>query len=514
MKIVGFPTQGEVLQFVFDAFGVLPRKHERDESFDEARKKSTQTALRRLANEVGQLDPNLGKLLVTFSYLIAGVLPPREFWAFGDVFFDLFDTYRHALKTEGTYLPKSETAKWFLLESVAPRLAMSLAKHLQRHNVAADDLLVPADAFWYLPKRDGDSWQWPLERVMRWVYELSGTSIQRFHCPDDTDLALLGKNLDSAKNWLAGRNVPSWSSLLQNFAESFVALGRFRAKQGLQSLSEAQKVSIRTALFLSRAATDLSMLVLKHFGNETLQEFCNCFCLVAEHLLEDTHSVREFVQELIAREQIPASHWDEVWFNVVSDYWDQLAERQLAISHGLASGRITTDEAIVASRAFGRFAAFQFEHPEAFAPQHAFPDGFEELLRDGFALRKSRDLTMSSIEAYRTRLESRGLTETLSWMVPWQRSTYYYREQKYAEAYPFIKDAYERARYCAGAHQYLLVNQFIELSAKNDKWKEFTQGVHWATYLGFDVRWLRKKPPTKENLEFVFVVMKKATYSD
>jgi hypothetical protein len=30
-------------------------------------------------------------------------------------------------------------------------------------------------------------------------------------------------------------------------------------------------------------------------------------------------SVREFVQELIARERFPKSEWDKVWFNVVTD---------------------------------------------------------------------------------------------------------------------------------------------------------------------------------------------------
>ncbi|MCP3024302.1 hypothetical protein [Cupriavidus basilensis] len=513
MKVVGFPTQGEVLQFVFDASGVLPRKHERDESFDEARKKSTQTALRRLANEVGQLDPNLGKLLVTFSYLIAGVLPPREFWAFGDVFFDLFDTYRYVLKTDGTYLTKTETVKWFLLESAAPRLAISLAKHLQRHNVAADGLLVPADAFWYLPERDGDSWRWPLERVMRWAYDLAGTSIQRFHCPDDNDLALLGKNLESAKNWLAGRNLPSWSSLLKNFDDSFEALDRFRAKQGLPSLPETQKVSVRTALFLSRAATYVSMLVSKHFGNQTLLEFCNRYCLVAESIVDNTQKIREFVHQLIAREQLPPSEWDKVWFDVVTDYWYKFVARQDQMSQAVATGRVTVDEAIEASRTFGRLAVLHFERPEAFAPQHSIPDGFGELLLDGFAVRKSSDLSISSIEAYRARLENRGLAEALPWMVPWQRSTYYYRERKYAEAFQFMQEAYECAQYCAGAHQYLLVNQYIELAAKNDKWKEFTQGVHWATYLGLEVRWLRKSPPTKEKLEFVFEMMKRAVYS-
>lgn len=514
MKVVGFPTQGEVLQFVFDACGVLPRKYEKDESFDEARKKSTQTALRRLAKEVGQLDPNLGKLLVTFSYLVAGVLPPREFWAFGDVFFDLFDTYRYVLKTEGTYLTKSETAKWFLLESAAPRLAISLAKHLQRYNVAADDLLVPADPFWYLPNQDGDSWQWPLERVMRWAYELAGTSIQRFHCPDDADLTLLGKNLESAKNWLAGRNLPSWSSLQRNFDESFEALDRFRAKQGLPALPEQKKVSIRTALFLSRAATYVSTLVTKHFGTETLQEFCNRHRLVAELAVDDVQRVREFVHQLIAREQLPPSEWDRVWFEVVTDYWHKFAARQDRMSQAVASGCLTVDEAIEKSRAFGGLATLQFEPPDIFAPQHAIPAGFAELLQDGLAVRKSSDLSISSIETYRARLENRGLTEALPWMVPWQRSTYYYREQRYAEAFQFIQEAYKCAQYCAGANQYLLVNQYVELAAKNDKRREFTQGIHWATYLGLETRWLRKRPPTDENLKFAFEVLKKAVYSD
>lgn len=513
MNVVSFPTQGEVLQFAYDAFGVLPRKHERDDHFDETRKKSTQTALRRLADEVGQLDENLGGLLATFSYLMAGVLPPREFLAFGDIFFDLFETYQHVLKTEGTFLSKARTVEWFALETAAPRLAISLAKHLQRYNVAADGLLVPTEAFWYLPKREGDGWQLPLAGVMRWAYDLAGTSIQRFHCPEDADQALLGKNLDSAKNWLAGRSLPSWSSLLRNFEESFEAQERYSAKQELPSLSEVQKLSIRTMLFFSRAATYVTV-ALKQFGSEALEKFCNRYCLVAEAIQDNTQKVHDFVHKLIAREQLPASEWDRVWFEVTTDYWYKFVERQDLLSHGLASGAISIEEAIEASGSFGRLALLQFEHPDAFAPLHTVPVGFGELLFAGFALRKSADLSISSVEAYRTRLEDYGLIDALAWMIPWLQSTYHYRRGQYGEAYPFMRDAYERAQYCAGANQYKLVNQYIELCAKSDKWKEFTHAIRWARYLGIEVRWLRKNPPTQENLDFVFEVMKKAVYSD
>lgn len=56
MNPVSFPTQGEVIQFAFDALGVLPRKHDDNASFDETQKKTTQKALQRLALDEGTLD--------------------------------------------------------------------------------------------------------------------------------------------------------------------------------------------------------------------------------------------------------------------------------------------------------------------------------------------------------------------------------------------------------------------------------------------------------------------------
>lgn len=68
-------------------------------------------------------------------------------------------------------------------------------------------------------------------------------------------------------------------------------------------------------------------------------------------------------------------------------------------------------------------------------------------------------------------------------------------------------------RYRAGGSQYLLVNQFVELAAKTDRWKSFKKGVEWALYLGISIRWLRDQEPTEESLQFVFAMMQKATYA-
>jgi len=512
MAAVGYPTLGEVLKFAFDAFGVLPRKYEEVAIFDETKKKSIQTALARLAKEEGQFDENVGNLVATFSHLICGVLPPREFMAFGDVFFDLWEIYRDDLRTEGTYLSKSETIKWQILQRAVPRLSISIAKSLQRYNVAADEHQFPDEDFWYLPQRNGEKWSWPLERAMRWAHTMAGCSALRFHIPSDADAEALNKNLDSAKNWLAGRTIPSWTSLLKNFDQSFDALERYHTSRGTQTLSDKQKVSIRTVLFLARAATYISKQVQEHFGDAVLKEACNRFRLVAERTTDNKELICACVEGLIAQENIPQSEWDKVWFDVVTDHWKQLAQVQAQVGRALSSGQFTGDDAMEVCRQFGRLAILQLECPDALAAPHAIPDGFAELLVEGLDLQKSKELSLVSINVYSDRLEGSGLADTLAWIVPWLRGTYFYREERYVEAFPFIQDAYERAQYCAGANQYKLVNRYIELCAKNGKRKEFNQGIRWAGYLGIEVRWLRKDPATPENLDFVFTVMERAVY--
>lgn len=56
------------------------------------------------------------------------------------------------------------------------------------------------------------------------------------------------------------------------------------------------------------------------------------------------------------------------------------------------------------------------------------------------------------------------------------------------------------------------MNQYVEVAAKNNKWTEFKKGIEWAQFLGFEIRWLREKEATKENMESVFKLMKKITY--
>ena len=130
---------------------------------------------------------------------------------------------------------------------------------------------------------------------------------------------------------------------------------------------------------------------------------------------------------------------------------------------------------------------------------------------NGLAL-KASTTTEDEIDRYELELKASDVGALLPWMVLWVRAVYLYRREDYKGAFEFFHSAFEQAKYCAGRNQYSLVNQYVEVSAKNNRWREFKKGVEWAQYLGLEIRFLRSNEPTEENLRGVFELMKKARY--
>ena len=97
-------------------------------------------------------------------------------------------------------------------------------------------------------------------------------------------------------------------------------------------------------------------------------------------------------------------------------------------------------------------------------------------------------------------------------MIPWLRAVYYYRREDFEAAMSEYQVAFDAAKYRAGRLQYHLVNQYVEVAAKNDKMRCFRKGIEWAQYLGVQIRWLRDDEPTEEKLDFVYGMLKMARY--
>lgn len=62
-KNIGFPTQGELIQFIYLAAGILPRKRGLKGGMDEKAKKSLQKSLSRLASEKCDMKDTFGELV-------------------------------------------------------------------------------------------------------------------------------------------------------------------------------------------------------------------------------------------------------------------------------------------------------------------------------------------------------------------------------------------------------------------------------------------------------------------
>lgn len=509
-----FATQGELVKFAFNAFGVMAGNQHTDLSgLDETQKGTIQKQLSRLAKEKGMLLPNFGEAIRNLSYILTAYLPNIQLIeTVGDCLFDLHEAYSALVCQEGTFLNKQETLRYFISKHAIPVLVVSLNKSLFTRGLIDCELSTPDDKFWYLPTVDDGRIELPLAKVMRWAYERCGTSQTQFHFPGmsaKSDNHELQQNLASAGKWARGTSLPALPTLLHNFKESF----RAQYEKGFEVPRQLQ-VSILVALAVARVASYVIRELEAVYGASYLEEVCKQYCDYATWIADDVNELKAELTSVMQRADSL-----ETWFRVCTHYWFFFNENQLdaietmqRLQNARRGQPIPSDVIEELQHKYGRFAVLVPLDLAKRQMQFVPPEGFGELLHRGFDLKNDETTQLRHIEEYAAQVTAYGLEELLCWMVPWLRAVFYYRQKCFQVAMGYFQTAFENAKYRAGENQYKLVNQYIEVSAKNDNRKGFKKGVEWAQYLGLEIRWLRKDEPTEEKLDFVFHMMKIARY--
>lgn len=520
---IGFPSQGELINFIYKVAGALPRKYGPQDEMDEKSKKTVQKALARLAAEEGNLNDSFGELIHLLSSSLSNHISNHKImFSTGEILFDVLDVYKQVLREDGTYLSKKETMKWFLSSYLIGRVVISVNKHLLRFNVAADNLFFP-DNDWFLPTINNDEIEYPLAKTMRWAYELCETSHNRFHFPDKgalEDYVRQEQNLDSALNWLNGKNMPSLAALLSNFNFSFDILEKCENKKFRKIISKDKRESIRISLFIARASTFIFKEIFENYGLQYLKEVSNQYLHYSSYFSEEIVPIKANIESYIVSQKISQSEVDMHWQMLIPECFVQLGKKQLYVANVIekyissSNAEIAIDPEIISHlvKQHGGWTVLPIIDTLERQRSLTIPNNFPEFLHRGLTLKDNFQSTEEAIEKFETELKQSGIDIFLPWILDWIYGTFYYRKEQYEIAYPFFKKAFEAARYCAGKNQYKLVNQFVEVAAKNNKWSEFKKGIEWAQFLGFEIRWLREKQPTKENMESVFKLMKKITY--
>lgn len=522
-KSLGFPTQGELINFVFDAVGVLPRKRGDLDGLDEKRKKSIQKTLSRLAAEEGSLSKQYRDMIKTLSHIIAGDIPSvKVLSAMGDIVFDVFEVYNAVVRDDGSYLDKPETVRWFLSSYAINRLVISVNKHLLKYNVAADGLITPDDYFWFLPSVNGDTVTWPLEKVVRWAYTACKTSQTHFHYPGkdaSSDCSEQQQNLENVANWLNGENLPSWPALLWNFNKSFDRISVCDDPKYNRVIPEKTRESIRLTLFIARACTFFAKEIYTQYGLAYLTETCERYQRYSGYISDNVAEIRKCVVDCLRETNFTSDQSDEVWRSLTSHYWEWFADKAAHYSDDLKhisaaseDGALTEQTIEMLVERYGKFTVCPTLEWLKIQGTYQAPEGFAEQVHNGFYLKACATTTEGEIYRYALELKASGMEDNLPWMVPWLRAACLYRQENHEAAFVFFQSAFQLAKYCAGRNQYDLVNQYIEAAAKTNRWREFKKGVEWAQYLGLEVRFLRKDEPTDAKLRDVFELMKKVRY--
>lgn len=513
-----FVTLGQLVKFAYDATGILPKKRDEKTSLSSTDVKRIQKNLERLVDEEGSLLDRSGELIRTLHDELSETIHNEKVKsAIGECLLDLLEVYNHVVRDEGTYLPPQDSLQWFASTHAVRRLALSVQKHLVRFNIAADGLIYPKDVNWYLPDISDNSITWPLEKAIQWIYRHCNTSPTHFHCAGKTHVesdSEMRQNLENASNWQKGRNLPSWGALHWNFSRS---INRLLAAEGsaARAISSKEKESMLYVLFVARLSTYITNLVHDAYGKDILTGLLSRFMKQRDLLTKDIHIFKDTAESYIEQKKIPQEYHDLVWFDLSNEYWHWFANR---LSHctktmqelitSSDNNSISSEKSLQLCKKYGEYVVHSvldfinsqcdLKHPRFFA----------EALFKGFDLIKNSETTLQEIDIYEAEIREKEVFFCLEWMVHWNRALLHYRNQQDAEAFKHITDAFKLAKYSAGSNQYKIVNQYIELSAKNNSWQNFKKGVAWALYLGISVRWLRKDEPTEENLRSVFNLMK------
>lgn len=531
-RVYTSPTLGDVVKYAVAASGVMPRKaHDRlDESeFDQNMAKTYQKRMQRLAKEDCHLQntfEDVAKLLTS----TLGRYVRCQFRAeqIRELLNDLHESYVSLIKQMGTYMTKTDTARYFLTSYAIEIAVRSVARTwivMQGYIYAVPQPLEPC---WYLPSNVDGELTTPLSKVMAWAYAACGRTLSTFHDPAGTqdETGQYERNERAARSWKAGKHLPSLPALVKNLEDSFnaQALIGHPVEQRLQD-------GIVTSAVIARITTFITQDIQKVFGKDFLKDTLSQTRLYAGWIAEEINEYLENLDQHLIEHDSEIEPPDEsgktfglesqasirmkkrvsLGIKMAPHFWGFFeAKRQTAsdlmVEHRGDDGHVPDNVILWLEKRYGAYAA-RIRADVISRWRLDKPADFDRYMKRGMAMRNLQDLTLEDVNSFNEEMIRASIAGRLPWLVEWLRGIVFYRSADYAASSIHYTQAFKLAKYSAGDLQYPLMNQYLEVMAKTNRWLEFKQGALWASYLDLPVRWLRDKEPTDENIRNAFKVL-------
>ena len=510
------------MKFLFNATDVIS---------DSENKKLVQRQLQRLAKEEGNISDSLGRLFDIFRHNLEALIgDERVVGAISYSVLFIFNKYEEVVRNEGACVSREFIDKWLINNVLLNTLVFAQHKYFLMFNISASGLIVPEEKYWWLPEIDESGIEWPLGKAFKWIYASLNINHTHFHYPDHNDLkkkrdyrhCRLRQNLENASDWQRGDRIPSLENLLLNLNDSLHAMESTQQEKYRRKLDGKTRASFRIVLFIARISTVISKMLVENLGQEFVQTLVDDFKRQDRRLRKTSRLLRHRIDEIQRIWGITKpSQLDNIWWEHSKSFWESFEDsfiRNIPMiqtwQRENASSMLGLSELRYLSTHMGSFYAGQYLLQQRSAAHKWYPTRLFELHARGLELKNSGATTKAVIENYGLELKKENLDQNLKWLENWIWGAYYYRQEMWCEAYPFFQTAFDEAKYSAGSQQYKLVNQYIEICAKNNKWQNFKKGVAWANYLGLQVRWLRGTAGTEDDMKAAYELMKKAVYPE
>lgn len=508
------PTVGDVVKYLVDASGIMPRKA-RDRSdkteFDEVVAKTYQKRMQRLAKENCDLQGTLDEILQLHAHTLSRYIRCSFRAAqISELLNDLYESYITMIKTQGTFMTKANTVRYFLTTYGVDVAVRSLARDWVRFQGYIYASAQPSEPFWFLPTETDGGLVTPLDKVLAWAYASCGKSLATFHYPvrvDDPD-DKLKRNEKAARSWASAKRPPSLPVLVKNLDESFEA----QATEGKPVDPDIQK-AIVTCATIARITTCIALDIRDAFGHEYLQEVVGQIQLYARWIDDEIQEYMvSLAEEVVKRDpdSKPQTRVD-LGIQMAPDFWAFFESKQAMAKdfqrpHMDEKGGVPAPVIAWTEAKYGAYAARL--HSDIISRwQLGKPADLDNYVESALAIKKSPQATLNDVNRFCDRADHAEVAAHLPWIAHWLRGVVCYRTGDYEAASTHYVCAFEHAKYSAGEMQYLLVNQYLEVMAKNKRWRPFKQGAQWACFLGISIRYLRDKEPTEENMRNAFGIL-------
>jgi hypothetical protein len=511
-----FPSIGEALKFLFDVSGLLAQKHGQSEKLtDEKLKKSIQKKLARLAKDEGDLDKSISELIKDFSCLLMeAVQNPAVVEVSLQTAADIHEAYQNTLKQEGTYLSKEDTTKWMLDCWLPDLFIQSAHRHSLMASLENEGLSYPANNDWWLP-HFGERTITPLEKAWHWIYERANTTQTRFHNPDGN----VTQNSEVVSRWFRRNRLPTWSELQNKLHTSVELLTNCSNEKYQREVTPELINSFRVVLFFARMSTDTFRRITSAYGIDYAKKLTQQIRAQNRRLTKFHRKVKTYIEARFANVVFKnEEHARRVWHDEASAFWSNYSAKLKRDSQVMQTmecfqteERLSITDAKKLLTQFDSFFISMTLRQKRYAPDNSQLI-FLKLYMQGLELQKCRDFKASELEKYQALVAENGFDDELRWLVEWLLATYCSRSDDHNAAYEHYKRAFELSKHRIGKESYLLVNEFAEACAKNNKWRDFKKLVSWASHNAIPVRWHRGFDDSEEAIRMAFEMFKYVRY--